>query len=256
MRIYLAVRPEEVRSAQSVSLPLAHAAYRIGTGSSLLSRNLLLQTQGGLLVLSDRDAPPLPDPEALSAALLRECSRRAYSGIVLDLDAPFRADLGQLAAALTRAGAHSRRRIYVPESYAPAAPDAAVILNTAISGGNFEEHLRQCCGQYGGAQNVALDIQCLRMDFTLPAPSGQGIPLTAEALTARLDAYRPAVFFSQDLCARYFTCTQDGIAHFILFDDAGTLRQKLRLGRQLGIPTAFFQWPEIQEIASDLFQPT
>lgn len=256
MRLYLAVRPEEVRSAQSFSLPLAHAAYRIGTGSSLLSRNLLLQTQGGLLVLSDRDAPPLPAPEALSAALLRECSRRTYSGIVLDLEGPFREDLGQLAAVLTRTGARSRRRVYVPEPYAPAAPGAAVMINTAISGGNFEEHLRQCCGQYGGAQNIALDIQRLRMDFPLPAPSGQGTPLTAEALTARLEANRPAVFFSQDLCARYFTCTQDGTAHFLLFDDAGTIRQKLRLGRQLGISAAFFQWPEIQDIASDLFRQT
>lgn len=252
MRMYLAVRPEEVRSAQVFQLPLAHAAYRIGTGASLLSRNLLLQTQNGLLILSDRDAPPLEHPETLSAALLRECSRRNFSGIVLDFESPIRKDLEQLAA-LICANAHGPRMIYVPEAYAPAAKGASVIVNTAVSGGNFEEHLRQLCDRYGGAQKIALDIQRLRMDFVLPAPSGHGTPLTPEALATQLETRRPAVFFSQDLCARYFTYTQDGIAHFLLYDDAGTLRQKLRLGQQLGIPTAFFQWPEIQDIAAELF---
>ena len=66
-------------------------------------------------------------------------------------------------------------------------------------------------------------------------------------------AQGPAVFFSRDLCARYFTCTRSGQAQFILFDDAGTLRQKLRLGQQLGVAAAFFQWPEISNIAPELF---
>lgn len=51
------------------------------------------------------------------------------------------------------------------------------------------------------------------------------------------------MFFSKDLFARYFTYAKNGESHFILFDDADTLRQKLRLGRQLGVAAAFFQWP-------------
>ena len=38
------------------------------------------------------------------------------------------------------------------------------------------------------------------------------------------------------------------------FDDADTLRQKLRLGRQLGVAAAFFQWPEVSDIADSLFR--
>ena len=88
MRLYLTVRPEDVREAAPYRRELAHAAYHIGEESALLRRNLLVQTSGGLLVLSDRGAPPVEDPEGLAGALLRECGRRSYSGIVLDFEMP------------------------------------------------------------------------------------------------------------------------------------------------------------------------
>ena len=72
-----------------------------------------------------------------------------------------------------------------------------------------------------------------------PARSGQGEPLTQAALDALIREHQPAVFFSKDLFARYFTYAKNGESHFILFDDADTLRQKLRLGRQLGVAAAF-----------------
>ena len=108
--------------------------------------------------------------------------------------------------------------------------------------------------RYGGGRNVVFDLQRLRMDFRLPARSGQGEPLTQAALDALLKERQPAVFFSKDLFARYFTYAKNGEAHFILFDDADTLRQKLRLGRQLGVAAAFFQWPEVCDIADSLFR--
>lgn len=92
------------------------------------------------------------------------------------------------------------------------------------------------------------------MDFRLPARSGQGEPLTQAALDALIREHQPAVFFSKDLFARYFTYAKNGESHFILFDDADTLRQKLRLGRQLGVAAAFFQWPEVSDIADSLFR--
>ena len=66
MQLYLTVRPEDTRTASAYPVGLAHAAYRIGEGSSLLSRNLLTPARSGpmaplpaLLVLSDRAAPPI-----------------------------------------------------------------------------------------------------------------------------------------------------------------------------------------------------
>lgn len=187
MRIYLAVSPGDLRDAAGFQTGLAHAAYRVGEGSSLLSRNLLMQScgspagRGGLLMLSDCAAPPIQRPEALAGAVLRECSRRGYSGAVLDFEAPPTEDRRRFAAVLGRRCAESRRSLYLPEAYAAAGEQRTVLINTAVSGGSLEEHLQEVCRQYGGAQNIALDLQRLQMSFSLPARNGRGEPLTQEA---------------------------------------------------------------------------
>ena len=129
-----------------------------------------------------------------------------------------------------------------------------VLICTAMSGGNFTERLREAAAQRGGAGRLGLDVQRLRMDFRLPARSGQGEPLSQEALDRLMERESPAVFFSQDLCARYFTYCRNGEAHFVLFDDAGTLTQKVKVGSSLGFSAAFFMWPEVRDIAGDLFR--
>lgn len=261
------VSPEEAREAAPFQKPLAHAAYRVGEGSILLSRALMptcghsaqrsargkLPNRGGLLVLSDRAAPPVHQPEALSGAILRECVRREYSGVVLDFEHTHREDLRRLTSVLSRQCAASRRTLFVPEACAATAEHRVVIVNTAVSGGSFEEHIRAACNQWG-AQRVVLDVQRLCMNFRLPARDGQGTPLTPEAFSTLRAAHQRTVFFSHDLCARYFTCGDSGEGHFVLFDDADTLRQKLRLGQRLGVTAAFFQWQEIRDIADGLFR--
>ena len=76
MQIYLAVTPAEAQEAARFRCSLAHVAYCIGSDSALLRQNLLLQTRGGLLSVTDRDAPFIASPEQLAAAALRECGRR------------------------------------------------------------------------------------------------------------------------------------------------------------------------------------
>ncbi|MCI8573118.1 MAG: hypothetical protein HFF89_01665, partial [Oscillibacter sp.] len=125
-----------------------------------------------------------------------------------------------------------------------------------VSGGSFSQRLQEAAARAGGANRLALDVQRLCMDFRLPARAGEGEPLPAEAFRRLMERENPPVFFSQDLCARYFTYTQEGEAHFVLFDDAGTLAQKLRLGTGMGFFAAFFMWPEIKDIAAKLFPPS
>lgn len=254
LQIFLAVTPDEAQAASQYKRTLAHVAYRIGPGSTLLRQNLLLQTRGGLLSVSDRDAPLIEDREALCAAVLRECGRRGYSGAVLDFEERPRRDRVLFAQRLGQVLSANRRTLYLPESYAEAAQNAAVLICTAISGGNFTERLREAAAQRGGGGRLALDVQRLRMDFRLPARSGQGEPLSQEALARLMEREAPAVFFSQDLCARYFTYCRNGEAHFVLFDDAGTMAQKVKTGSSLGFSAAFFMWPEVRDIAGELFR--
>ena len=251
MQVYLAVTPAEAREAARYRRPLAHVAYRIGPGSTLLRQNLLLlETRGGLLSVTDRDAPPVDRPDVLAAAAVRECGRRGYAGAVLDFEGPSAPD--RLAFAAELAKRLTPRPLYVPESFREAEGTVALV-NTAVSGGSFEQYLREAAR--GGGGRLALDAERLRMDFSLPARNGRGRPLTAGELRELLDRESPAVFFSQDLCARYFTYTRDGETHFVLFDDADTLRQKLRLGNSLGFSAAFLMYPEVRDLLPQLFPP-
>ncbi len=252
MQVYLAATPAQVQEASRYCRNLAHVAYRIGPGSTLLRQNLLLQTRGGLLSVSDQEAPRIEDPEALCAAVLRECGRRGYSGALLDFEAPPTGDRLVFVEHLAKALTASRRVLYVPERYGSAAPAAVPLIGTAISGGNFTQRLQEAAAARGGAGRLALDVERLRMDFCLPARSGQGTPLTGSALQELMDRTAPSVFFSPDLCARYFTYSQDGQTHFVLFDDADTLVQKLRTGTSMGFSAAFLMWPEVRDVAGRL----
>ena len=233
MQIYLAVTPAEAQEASRFRCSLAHVAYCIGPDSTLLRQNLLLQTRGGLLSVTDRGAPFIASPERLSAAALRECGRRSYGGVLLDFEQPPAPD--RLAFAETLARRLSPRPGYVPESYA-AASGAIPLICTAISGGNFVQRLQEAAAGRDRAGGLALDVQRLRMDFTLPAQSGEGRPLSG-----------------RELCARYFTYARDGETHFVLFDDADTLSQKLRTGGNMGFAAAFLMYPEVQDLLPKLF---
>lgn len=252
MQIYLAVTPAEAQEAARFRCSLAHVAYCIGPDSTLLRQNLLLQTRGGLLSVTDRDAPFIASPEQLAAAALRECGRRGYGGVLLDFEQPPAPD--RLAFAQALAKRLAPRPLYVPEGYA-SVPGAVSLVCTALSGGSFVQYLQETAAARGGPGTLALDVQRLRMDFPLPARSGEGSPLSQQEFQALMDRESPAVFFSQDLCARYFTYTRDGETHFVLFDDAETLQQKLRAGSAMGFSAAFLMYPEVRDLLPRLFLP-
>lgn len=252
MQLYLAVTPTRLQEAAKYCRSFAHVAYRIGGESTLLRQNLLLQTKGGILSVSDRDAPAIKDPEKLCAAVLRECGRRGYSGVLLDFEEPRTGDKTVFVEQLAKALMPGKRTLYTPETYARSAPGAVPLICTAISGGNFIQRMQEAPAAWEG-RRLALDVQRLRMDFTLPSRSGEGATLTQKALEQLMERESPSVFFSQDLCVRYFTYSQNGEAHFVLFDDADTLAQKLRTGSTLGFSAAFLMYPEVEDLLPKLF---
>ncbi len=247
----LAAGPADFPEAAAYCRIPAHMNYRIGNGSVLL-RCAPPRLKGGLLAVSDKGAPPIDHPETLCAAVLRECGRQSFRGVLLDFEEPPQRDRFLFARQLETSLTAQRKELYLPETYAIPSSPAIVLINTAVSGGNYEERLREAAACRGGASRLALDVQRLRMDFTLPAPSGEGTPLSAEDFRRLTEQEQPSVFFSPDLCARYFTYARDGKAHFVLFDDAETVRRKVKMGASLGCSAAVFLWPEIRDIAGDL----
>ena len=238
MQLYLAAAPCYLPEARRWGLPIAHAAYRIDSGGRLAALALPPEVRGGLLLVTGTDCAAPPQPEALARDILRQCLQRDYSGVVLE---------PVLTAAVTALESLCRRygrTLYVPERCGGQMPDARVVVSTALSGGTLRRRLEEVCRRFG-PRRIALDLACVRADFSLPAPYGDGTALTARQLAA-LREQRP-VFFSPELCARYFTYGQGGMTHFVLFDDADTLRRKMALAAELGIQTGFLTLPEAAE---------
>ena len=93
----------------------------------------------------------------------------------------------------------------------------------------------------------------IKVSFTHTGkPVGDCRSLTPEELASLRERCGAAVFFSEELCANYFSYTAQGRAHFVLFDTAETLRCKLRLGRERGMETAFLMYPEVSDLLPEL----
>ena len=90
------------------------------------------------------------------------------------------------------------------------------------------------------------------MEFPLPCPSGRGRLLSAEALEALRRELAPAVFFSPELCADYFTFRRGQEHRLVLFDSPETLVKKLRLAKRLGCPDAFLLCAEAGDALPEL----
>jgi spore germination protein YaaH len=126
------------------------------------------------------------------------------------------------------------------------------LIGTAISGGALERRRGEAAEQYGPAR-IALEVERVASDFYLPAPEGEGRSLGREELKRLIVERNPFVFFSHELCARYFTyMDKKSGAHFILFDDLSSIRQKLLLAEQLGIREAFLLYPEVKDFLKEL----
>lgn len=223
----------------------AHMAYRIGKGPSLLGIRLPEGLSGGVMLLDCVGFDGMGDPLPCCSQILGECRRRNYQGIICDFDGPPTNCLSQLLSVLDQSCAREGWSLYVPEHLASHAPAARVLIPSAVTTGTLERRLRTAKERYGPARPV-LAVEWLRQDMPLPA-EGKGEALTQLALDDQIRRLAPAVFFDRGLCAHYYTyMASAGHAHFVLFDTARSIRAKLTLAEQLGLPAVLMAAPEME----------
>lgn len=251
MTTFLALTPEHLSGTRTLHTVPAHVAYAIDAQGQLTRAAALPpRLRGGVMVLSQRHAFAAENGSLTVRAVVRECASRRFSAVIADMEtAPSEAQRPFLRA-LSAALAESGRRLYLPEEHAVSG--ACVLIDTAVSGGTLRTCLTEAVRRYG-AERCMLDCQRLMMDFPLPCPAGLGTPLTRETLERLHGSCGSASFFSAELGARYFTYRARGETHLVLYDDAQTLRAKLRLGEELGIRRALFQYPEVCDLLPQLF---
>jgi len=221
----------------------AHRAYRLGKGGHLFRSNAL-HTGGGLMAVDSLGFEGGLNPAPFCQEILRECGGRGFRGVVCLFGGERNP---QLAQAVQLLGERLQKlTLYVPEEYAGCSGRARVLISSAVSGGSLEQRLRDVLERYG-PERVVLFLEKRAEDFPLPSPSGCGRALTPEELEELKNRLQPSVFFSQELCARYFTyMTRESGAHFVLFDDGETLGKKLEVSQRLGIRWAMERWEDLQ----------
>ena len=250
--LILAVTPGQAALAAGCGLPLAHLSYRVSGGPHLVRANSPVgPAKDGLMGMDAEKLTEGGDCAAFCNEVLRECAARSFSGAVCRFGSRPTPALGELAAKLDEVFDRRGLSLYVSEACAGAAPHAKVLIPTALSGGSLRARLETALGQCGPGR-VALWAERSAEDFLLPSPSGTGAPLTAEELSRRREEHGANVFFSDELCAHYFTYRTGDQAHFVLFDDVGSIRKKLLIGRQLGVETAFLPYGQTADLLGDL----
>ncbi|MGI5963411.1 MAG: hypothetical protein ACOX7N_06820 [Lawsonibacter sp.] len=243
--------PQQMRAIRGWNVTPAHLAYRIGRGPHLFRASGDIPLRGGIMVVDNQGFDGLGNPAFVCQEILRECQARGFSGCLLDFEGRL-PPLEQIAAQLDHTFSSREMTLYVPEPYGTCAPHAKVLIPSALSGGSLAVRLEESTERFG-QERIALALERVAEDFFLPSPSGSGTALTQEELRALLNRLRPSVFFSNELCARYFTyMSPDSGAHFVLFDDGDTLRRKVEVARKVGIHTFLIPWEEAQDCLQQL----
>ncbi|MCD7945038.1 MAG: hypothetical protein LUF81_00225 [Clostridiales bacterium] len=225
-------------------------SYRVGPGPELLRSQGSFPLRGGLLGLTAVSAVPEGDPSHFCRQVVRECQARGAAGVLADWE-PMQRPLLPLVRRLSQALHPAGLLLLLPECWGGAAEQAGILIPSALSGGSLELRLKEAAERYG-AERTVLALQPVREDFLLPAPSGQGRALSRQALADLRSRTHAPVYWSRELCARYFTYRDGQGVHFVLFDDGDSLCHKLELAGGLGIRWAVAAWDEIAPWSSAL----
>lgn len=245
----LTVPPQQLGELRGRNCIAAHLAYRVGRGPHLFRSGGNTPLRGGLMVIDSRNCDGIGPSGPFCQEVTRECLARGFLGAVCDFEGTGLPLLEDIVHTLDE-GFHRRGwRLIVPERYAHCTQRAQIMIPSALSGGSLIRRLEEA-GEQFGRDRLVLAIQRVAEDFILPSSTGCGTTLTPEQLASRREKLQPSVFFSTELCARYFTyMTREGQAHFVLFDDGETIRKKVEVAKSAGITTVMAPWAEVADAA-------
>ena len=248
----ITVTPDRLRELAQLPVTPVHMTYRMGRGPHLFRASGSAAPRGGYMFLDGRGFDGLGPTAPFCQEVIQECMARGFTGVVCDFEGGKLPPLEQVIQELGHQCFRRSWTLVAPEQYGHCSPHAQVAISSALSGGTLVQRLREAQERFG-RDRVVLALQRVAEDFFLPSPTGSGTPLTQEELQARIRQRQPSIFFSHELCARYFTyMSRESGAHFVLFDDASTLAQKLQVARSLDIRTVLAVWPEISDAAEEL----
>lgn len=163
---------------RSLGTDVARYSYKIERGFRLYgARNT---SSGGLMGINFTNFSGGGPASHLVSEIVRECRRKNFSGVIFDASGPT-LPLRSLCAQLEESLIDDGLDFFVPEPFADDCVSAKIMISSAISGGDFAQRLEDAAAAYG-ASKLALEIERVRSDFTLPSLTGSGAVLSQSGL--------------------------------------------------------------------------
>ena len=243
MQYIIAAEPKDVRNASSFRQPVAHIAYKIGRDARLYRSEDAANIEVGYMVLGS-DGDVRYDDYTL-AEIINECKLRRFRGVFANFDS------SPLLPRLSKSLAEQNLRLIVTETAGSDNPNAWVLISTALSGGTLKRRLGEAAQKFG-AGRIVLDVERIIMEFVPPVPDGEGRALSREEFESLRAGHRHTPFFSYELCCNYFVFFEGDTPHIVLYDDVGSIKNKLYIASSLGIDKAMFLYSETQDILMNL----
>ncbi|MCD7928997.1 MAG: hypothetical protein LUF86_02410 [Clostridiales bacterium] len=227
-------------------------AYRAGDGPRLYRAAPPETISGGVLAAEDSRLRQVGGSAVFCQQAVRECRARGASGFWANWSRPAEGPMAALTAELDAALTRQGLTLWVGEPYGTSCPTAQVLISSALSGGTLRGRLNGALERMG-KDRVVLAVERMAMDFSLPAVSGQGQPLTQRELAALREQHQPKCWYSGEFCAWYFTYEREGQVHLVLYDDGESVRRKLLLAKELGMAQALVAWAEVKDCTEVIF---
>ncbi len=239
----IAAAGPDAEAVRSAGLTCLHLCAALTSSGSFTVLRHPLYTRGDLLGIVDQGGS-VRSPELFASSACSLAQSRNCSGILSDFQRP---ELAAAVTALDRHAARLRLTCTIPQQLIEHAPNSLCLVDTAISGGSLERHLTQLIEDYGRERLVVQLVRSCAV-FSIPSAQADGIPLHFEDIPTLCHTYGAVPFFSRELCAKYFTYTDNGQPHFVLFDDPETLHAKRQLLHTLGLDHQILVFPDAAEL--------
>lgn len=122
--------------------------------------------------------------------------------------------------------------------------------SASVSGGEISEYLRAVFSASGSRE---IFIPRIIRRFSMPAENPDGEEMTKNELSSIIWHNDIKAFYSPQMMINYFILRQtDERICFVLFDDARSISEKLRLARKLGFEGAILAYRSIYDIIGDI----
>lgn len=240
---------KDTLKASSYCFQLLQLCIGVGKGMSLRRLYLPAKTSNDILGLSDIGISE-GNISICVDSIVYEVRKYGFKAVFADFEHLESEVVSEFLSKLDDRLNKEKIKFFVPICNEFSVKYAVLVTQSALSGGNLEEYISSLLEKY--PNRIAVSIRPICTDFALPSKDSEGTPISDEERMERIKKYDSGVFFSSDLCAKYFTYMDENEnGHFVIFDDDSTISAKIQRLNALDIDKIFALYPHVQNLLAN-----